>query len=93
MQINELQLNTLTKLPVDNKEWNLILNTMAWILLMILNCTLSLSAKDIYKDAEESGRSCTKFQTQYFSKMLFQDKETEEKTSDKTETVTISTRL
>lgn len=58
---------------------------------MILNCTLSLSAKDIYKDAEESGRSCTKFQTQYFSKMLFQDKETEEKTE--TETVTISTRL
>lgn len=72
----------------DNKEWNLILNTLAWTLLMIVNCTFSLTAKDVLKDAENPGKSCTKFQTQYFSEILYH--ETEEK-SDKT--VTISTRL
>jgi len=48
----------------DNKKWNLILNTMAWALLMIVNCTFSLSAKDVMKDAENSGRTCTKFHIQ-----------------------------
>lgn len=76
------------KLPGDNKEWNLILNTVAWTLLMILNCTFSLSAKDVLKDAENSGKSCTKFHTQFFSVILH------EQTDKKLDTnMTISTRL
>lgn len=73
----------------DNHKWNLILNTLAWTSLMVVNCTFSLSAKDVLKDAEGPARSCTTFQTQYFSAILYQE-ETDEK-SDKT--VTVSTRL
>lgn len=47
---------------------------------MIVNCTFSLSAKDVFKDASESGRNCTKFQIQYFSELLCQETE---KKSDK----------
>lgn len=41
-----------TLLSDGNKKWILILNTLAWVLLMIVNCSFSLSAKDILKDAE-----------------------------------------
>ncbi|XP_037049107.1 uncharacterized protein LOC119083486 [Bradysia coprophila] len=71
-----------------NKEWILILNTLAWGLLMIVNCTFSLSAKDVLKDAEKPGKCCTEFETRYLTKMLF--KKTDEK-SDVTRN--ISTRL
>lgn len=55
---------------------------------MIINCSFSLSAKDVLTDAELSGRSCTKFQTQFFSNILF--KETDKKVN---ETIAISTKL
>ncbi|KAJ6644139.1 hypothetical protein Bhyg_09105 [Pseudolycoriella hygida] len=54
----------------DDEDINLLLNTLAWTLLMIVNCTFSLSAKDVLKDAEKSGRCGIQFQINYFSEML-----------------------
>lgn len=47
-----------------------LLNGVSWKLLMLLNCSESLSGRGILKDDDEIGRNCVKLPIQYFQKVL-----------------------
>lgn len=54
----------------NNQQIIILLNGISWKLLMLLNCSESLSGRGIFKDDEELGRNFVELPIQYFQKVL-----------------------
>lgn len=54
----------------NNKEVLFIMHGVSWKLLMVLNCTDSLSGKGLFIDAAEKGKKCVKLPIDYFKELF-----------------------
>lgn len=54
----------------NSKTIIFLLNGVSWKLLMLMNCSDSLSGRGIFKDDEEPGRKCVELPIQYFQKLF-----------------------